>query len=481
VVVAGAGVGGLAAALTLGRAGHPVTLVDRDPLVVASDPEAAFHAERPGAPQVHHTHGLLARLVVELRHQLPDVLDRLLAAGGTTMPAMGDLGEPQPGDDDLAVLVVRRTTLDWVLRQAVLAEPTIEVRSGVAVTGLVVDGALPSAAVDAGEVTEAPRVAGAVLADGTVLDADMVVAANGRRSAVPAWLAEHGVTVPEVEHPSGLVYITRWYRLLPGFDVPIDARLFGDLGYVKYLGVPGDAHTLSVTLAVWSSDSALRSALLAPGGFEAACAAVPGPDLFFADADLEPLGPVRPMGGFVNRLRQFIDAGGRPSVAGFHAVGDAHTCTNPIYGRGCSLALVQALALAEATAAHPGDPLGRAVAYEATCAAEVEPWFHAAVQMDAAGSDPSAGGRADGAQETAASNGFRKLMTAAVTDPVLGRPLAKLWNLLLTPAGLAADLEFGARAAEVMVDPDIVVPPRVGPTREELLAAAAADAIKEGA
>jgi 2-polyprenyl-6-methoxyphenol hydroxylase-like FAD-dependent oxidoreductase len=475
VVVVGAGVGGLATALALGRAGHPVTLLDRDHLPTANDPESAFAAERQGAPQVHHTHGLLARLVVELRRSLPDVLDELLAVGGTTLPALGDLGEPQPGDDDLAVLIVRRTTLDWVLRRAALAEPTIEVRGGVAVAGLLGEPG------DAGGAGAIPRVTGVRLDDGSVVDADMVVAANGRRSPVPRWLDDLGVTVPEVEHPSGLVYVTRWYRLLPDFDVPLDGRLFGDLGYVKYLGVPGDAHTLSVTLAIWSHDRPLRAALLAPGGFEAACATVPGPDRFFAGDDLEPLGPVRPMGGFVNRLRQFIDAGGRPTVAGFHAVGDAHTCTNPIYGRGCSLALVQALALADAAAAHPGDPVGRAVAYEATSAVEVEPWFQMSVQMDAAGSDPTAGGNAGGALDTDASAGFRKLMTAAATDPVLGRGLAKLWHLLQTPAQLARDTAFGARAAAVMVDPDVAVPPQEGPTRDELLDTLAATAIKEGA
>ena len=491
VVVAGAGVGGLAATLALARAGHHVTLVDRDPFPTAADPEAAFATERAGAPQVHHTHGLLARLVVELRRALPDVLDDLLAAGGITLPALGDLGEPQPGDEDLAVLIVRRTTLDWVLRQKVLAEPNVEVRTGAAVTGLVVDGTVPtviasaSASAAAGgngaDLAEVPRVAGVVLEGGDVIDADMVVAANGRRSAVPRWLEEAGVTVPEVEHPSGLVYVTRWYRMAGDVEVPLDGRLFGDLGYVKYLGVPGDAGTLSVTLAVWSADSDLRAALLAPGGFEAACAAVPGPDRWFTAAALEPLGPVRPMGGFVNRLRQFIDAGGHPSVAGFHAVGDAHTCTNPIYGRGCSLALVQAVALADATAAHPGDPLGRAVAYEATVAAEVEPWFHMSVQMDAAGSDPAAGGRADKALDSGPAVGFRKLMAAAATDPVLGRGLAKLWHLLHTPAALAGDMEFGMRAAAVMSDPDAPVPPSEGPAREELLATVAASAMKEGA
>ena len=74
------------------------------------------------------------------------------------------------------------------------------------------------------------------------------------------------------------------------------------------------------------------------------------------------------MGGLVNRIRRFVGDDGRPLVLGFHAVGDAHTCTNPIYGRGCSLALVQAVALADALTAHPARTRSaRAQAYEEAC------------------------------------------------------------------------------------------------------------------
>jgi flavin-dependent dehydrogenase len=73
------------------------------------------------------------------------------------------------------------------------------------------------------------------------------------------------------------------------------------------------------------------------------------------------------MTGLLNRIRTFTRADGTPSVLGFHAVGDAHTCTNPLYGRGCSLAMVQAVLLADATAAHPNDAQARALAYEAAC------------------------------------------------------------------------------------------------------------------
>ena len=79
----------------------------------------------------------------------------------------------------------------------------------------------------------------------------------------------------------------------------------------------------------------------------------------------------------------------QPLVVGFHALGDAHTTTNPLYGRGCSLAAVQACLLADAFAAHPDDPVARAAAYEAGNAREVEPWYESAVQMDQLGADPA--------------------------------------------------------------------------------------------
>jgi hypothetical protein len=171
-------------------------------------------------------------------------------------------------------------------------------------------------------------------------------------------------------------------------------------------------------------------------------------------------------------------------VLGFHAVGDAHTCTNPLYGRGCTLALVQAVLLADAMAAHPGDPASRAEAYEAACGREVEPWYDLAVQTDRSGADPTGLGTGrdrtgdDGDDGEGAAplspqaRAMSALFVAGATDPVIGRALARLWNLLDTPAALAAKPEVVARMAAVMADPDAYPPPpREGPTRRELLAA----------
>src|SRR5688572_13190061 len=167
VLICGGGVGGLTTALALGRAGHAVTLVERDPIEPLASPEEAFATERRGAPQIHHTHGFLARLQVVLRDRFPDVLAELLAAGGTTMPMTAALGDPRPGDEDLKVIITRRSTFEWVLRRAVAAQPDVDVRTGVGV-----DSLISTRDDDAGR----PVVSGVRLDDGALLEADVVVA-----------------------------------------------------------------------------------------------------------------------------------------------------------------------------------------------------------------------------------------------------------------------------------------------------------------
>jgi 2-polyprenyl-6-methoxyphenol hydroxylase-like FAD-dependent oxidoreductase len=449
----------MATALALARTGHAVSLLERDDAPPATDPEEAFAHPRRGVPQARQTHGLLARLTQVLRERFPDVLDELFAHGAREVPLDPPGGICEPGDEEVAVLLVRRTTLEWVLRRAVLRQDGVRWETRGAVTGLV------------GETDGTPRVTGVRFADGTTLAADAVAVCTGRRDGLPDWLAELGARPAETLHQTDLIYLTRWYRVDRPVELTASRQLTGDLGYLKYLGVPCDGETLSLTLAVPAGDHELRRHLLDPDRYDEAAARLSGIGEVFAEYEVEPLSAIEPMGGFVNRLRRFLDAGNRPTVLGVHAVGDAHTCTNPYYGRGCSLAVVQAVLLADAFTAHD-DPVDRAVTYEQASGREIEPWFHQAVEMDALFDARARREHRErhGADTSAAASTVRLLMDAGAADPVIGRGMLRVFNLLTKPHELMADPAFVRRVGEIMADPGRVPPSRRdGPRRVELL------------
>jgi 2-polyprenyl-6-methoxyphenol hydroxylase-like FAD-dependent oxidoreductase len=497
IVVIGAGVGGLGTALCAARAGHRVTVVERDDTPLPADPHGAFDWDRHGAPQVRHSHAFLARLRNLLRDRHPDVLAQLLRAGATEirfldLPPEGMVIEPEPGDEDLVGLAVRRTTFEWVLRRAALAEGQVELLHGTAVTG-VRTVPLP----DAGP----PLVVGVELDDGRVLDADVVVGAGGRRSDVGGLLAPHGVAVEEDSEDTGIIYLSRFFRLQDGAEMPpLTGGIGGDLGYLKYGVFPGDDRTFSITFAVGTHDAEMRRLLLDDDTFLAAARLLSATAPYVEPGRSEPINGVQAMGGLINRRRRFLDADGRPVVAGFHAVGDAHTATNPLYGRGCTLAMVQAQALADLIDRHgvdgPDAHLARAVAYEEATRAEVIPWYKAAVAQDRMARDQAeraarAAGHGSGGDAPSAGTGGDAgdpiepgdpaelartllrdgLLPALRVDPVVMRAFLRMFNLLDPPNALMANSDVIERVMAVYRDKDDRPPePELGPDRAGFLA-----------
>src|SRR5262245_50664595 len=277
-VVIGGGIAGLGSALLLARAGHRVTLLERDATPFPADPVSAFEKwERRGAPQVRHSHAFLARLRNLLRDRMPDVLAALLAAGAEELPVSNLLREgiddplPRPGDDDLTLLACRRLTFEWVLHRIALDTEGLAFRDGCTVRGLELATAGTSGP---------PRVAAVAVESARggreALRADLFVDASGRRSRLPGSLEACGVPRPrEDESPCGIFYGSRFYRLCPGVAPPERETTIGaDLGYLKYAIFHGDARIFSITLAADPSDRALRR-LLREGPFAAAARALP--------------------------------------------------------------------------------------------------------------------------------------------------------------------------------------------------------------
>ncbi|MGQ0432766.1 MAG: NAD(P)/FAD-dependent oxidoreductase [Microthrixaceae bacterium] len=476
VVVVGAGIGGLTAAIALARTGRDVVVIERDDTPMPEDVEGAFEWDRRGAAQVRHTHGFPALIRVILRDRFPDVLQALLRAGVSEVSIMPPSVSPDSPTyardaEDLQVLSCRRTTLEWVFRQCALAEDGVTLRVGVGVSGLLADG---------GSADRPLPVRGVRLEDGTELSADIVVASAGRRGDLPGWFAEHGVDLHEEEHPTGTIYLSRFYRSADAADAPMGYQ-GGRRAGVGFVVAGADNGTYSATLAVDASDAELRAHLRDPACFEAVLPLFREMEPVVRRGGV-PITPVQAMGGLINRIRRFRDASGAPLAHGFFAVGDAHTCTNPLYGRGSSLAVLQATLLADALAAHPDDRDVASRAYESASAARVEPWYDISVLTDAAASVPAPAVPAEAQGEPPPSRApaaprldlatLRRI--AASGDPELSVIVARTMSLLLTPQEVFGDpavLERLAAAAAAERPVDATRAARRVLTRDDLLAA----------
>jgi 2-polyprenyl-6-methoxyphenol hydroxylase-like FAD-dependent oxidoreductase len=456
-VVVGGGVAGLAAARLVARHFARVVVLERDVRDdVASGDEAFRVWGRDGVPQFRHSHAFLARLRLTLLGHLPDVLDRLRAAGvreitlpETVPPAMRL--RPRPDDDDVVLLACRRATFEWALRESVRSVPNVELREGVRVAGLVGTAANGSR----------PAVAGVRLADGAILPAALVVDATGRRSRAPEWLAALGAPpVRERSADTGIFYFTRFYRLRRGRPPRgVTGLVAGDLGWVKLAVFPGDAGTFSITVGAPVEDETLKT-LSDPAVFERFLAAFPAMAPWrrrgVADPADGPRTPVLVMGELKNRLRRFVDDGG-PLAPGLVVIGDGAYHTNPVYGRGCPMALVQAALLDEALGRHGSDLVAVARHLHRESEAELRPFWEAAVAADR---------RAMGARtfdvtspvaalvqmaETAFGWFFeRGILPATRVDPVVFRGLLRVFHMLEPPEHLVRNPELVLRSLPVL-------------------------------
>jgi flavin-dependent dehydrogenase len=239
---------------------------------------------------------------------------------------------------------------------------------------------------------------------------------------------------------------------------------------------PGDNRTFSITLAAGIEDKELRGQLSDPEEFIKIASQISAAAAHVEHDRAEPITGVNQMAGLVNRRRLFLDEGGEPVVLGMHAVGDAHTCTNPLYGRGCSLALVQAELFADSLKAHGLDHRNRALDYEAATRKEITPWYRAAVAQDQlSAASPNADASATEKPANDPSQTAREflrdgLFPALRTDPVVLRAFLRMFNLLEAPDSLMTNGEVITRVLAVFNERENRPPEEpAGPARDSLL------------
>jgi 2-polyprenyl-6-methoxyphenol hydroxylase-like FAD-dependent oxidoreductase len=476
VAVIGAGMAGLFVAMALAPTGREITLYERDPPPPEGGPEAAFdHWNRRRVGHLRHSHGFLARLEGLIAKEHPALLAELIEAGvrevrfADWLPAATLASyAPRPEDEALTAFVSRRTTVELVMRQHVERLPGVRLETDVFVRRPLFE-----------------RQGGALVAVGLAIEdgagereapADIVVDAGGKASDATEALAEAGVTIEQDDEPCAILYFTRFYRLLPGQDEPPRSAVgsTGDLGYLKFGVFRADHGTFSVTLAAPEVEETLRAAVVKPEVFERICQLLPGVAPWTDPERSEPISRVFGMGDLSSRWREFAP-GGKASVLGYFPVGDALVRTNPLYGRGCTFAGVEAHILRDVLAAT-ADPAERLARYSAGVRADLRAFYD-----DMAAQDRAAAARAlngldpdykPSRRSRMAASFIREGLGAAVRgDADLSRLALRSFHMLDPPNAWARRPATLAKAARAWVGGRLARETsqvRVGPKRNEL-------------
>ena len=368
IVVCGAGTCGLVTAMLLAKDGHEVEVLERDPMEPPAPADAWDEWERRGVNQFRLPHFLMPRFRYDMARELPAVVDALIAAGAYDFNFFGPFREVVPDPERFDALTARRPVVEAAIAHVAASTRGVTIRRGVAIRGLATGASARDGIV---------HVTGVELEDGATVEADLVVAATGRRSPLGRWLTEAGAKAPfESVEDSGFIYYGRYGRSSTGEQL-LRAPNLSDFGSIGLLALPADDGTVGMGVITVSSDAVMRK-LRHEDAWERVMRRLPDGDML---ADLEPISELTAMAGIEDRYRRFV-VDGEPVATGVVAVADAWAATNPTLGRGISLGAMHAQLLRDVVREQLDDPYGLAMAWDDVTETVMTPWYESTIWHD---------------------------------------------------------------------------------------------------
>jgi 2-polyprenyl-6-methoxyphenol hydroxylase-like FAD-dependent oxidoreductase len=325
IVVIGASLTGMAAALILAKRNHTVVVFERDPRDHFGQ-SAEYPARRTGAPHANRPHALLRGGQDVLFRSLPEVADEVYRLGARDAKPW-----PESPPTDSTALVLRRTLLERALLTCAQNLPTLTLRFGEPVLDLIMTDEHPT------------RVIG-VRTGVTTLPARLVIDASGVYARMLP--ANECFETRYINVRSPLYYTSQPLRLTRrGYDAANGAAAV----WIK----PPDPSVVHVRLFL--HDPPYASILLIRRGDDPPPSQGIIKDAYRAvmsDHTLQPycqaavcLAPIGGLGYLRARLRLLETE--RPfQPRGLFPIGDALAQINPLTSRGVSLGLIQAETLA---------------------------------------------------------------------------------------------------------------------------------------
>lgn len=336
-LVIGAGFAGLLAARVLSESYGDVVLVERDQITAETE-------HRPGIPQAHHPHALLARGAEVLETLFPKLGAELDAAGAVRADLGSDFSSRTPAGraprEPIGVQVhsATRVTIERIIRRRVLKLPNVSLVDGVTVDGLLHDR---------GTVT---GVHGR-RADKPFSDyADLVVDASGRGSKLVSWLAEFGVHCPAPMIVNGhLTCTSRLYHV--NHDLKLGWKTAYEITHAPTTRRGGAVSTVDgerwfVTLFGAGGEVAPTD----EDGFLAYAATLGCQDIAEIIKTATPASPIHRATNLRSRWNRFHKVPNWPR--GLLALGDSVVSLNPVHGHGMTLAALNCAELRDLLADH---------------------------------------------------------------------------------------------------------------------------------